>query len=198
MAVQLPYRDAETVRLLGRLLRMRQLDSRIVNHEGQTLARPTEPLRWELTPATGEEDDYRLRLVQADGTPPPPILCTLTSHPTLYLTANAVFIGPPPHEHVLDPRRGNPDSRAGHRTRHRRGLPAVIGRGTAAPRSRARPHAALPDRHPVRLAADVCRQQHRGMRRERRGGGPGWAPAVLDAATIGCMNPRKAAEKSRG
>ena len=103
MAVHLPYRDIETLRLLGRLLRLRQLDSRIVDREGQPLARPTEPLRWELTPATGEADDYRLRLAQADGTPPPRILCTLPCHPTLYLTANAVFAGPAPHERVVDP-----------------------------------------------------------------------------------------------
>ena len=56
-----------------------------------------------MTPATGDEDDYRLRLVQADGTPPPHILCTLPSHPTLYLTAASVFVGPAPHQQVLDP-----------------------------------------------------------------------------------------------
>jgi hypothetical protein len=104
MTVQLPYRDIETSRVLGRLLRIHQLDSRIVNREGQPLARPTEPLRWELTPATGEEDDYRLRLAQADGAPPPHILCILPTHPTLYLTANAVFAGPAPHDRMLDPR----------------------------------------------------------------------------------------------
>jgi hypothetical protein len=104
MAVQMPYRDLETSRLLARLLRIGQLDSRLVNREGQPLARPTEALRWVLTPATGEEDDYRLRLVQADGTPPPPILCILPTHPALYLTANAVFAGPAPYERVLDPR----------------------------------------------------------------------------------------------
>ena len=103
MAIQLPYLDSESSRLLNRFLRLRQLDSRIVNHEGQPLARPTEPLRWDLTPASGEEDDYRLRLVQADGTPPPHILCILPAHPPLYLTANAVFAGPSPHEQVLDP-----------------------------------------------------------------------------------------------
>ena len=103
MAVHLPYRDLETCRLVGRLLRLRQLDSHVVDREGQPLARPTEPLRWEVTPAMGESDDYRLRLVQADGTPPPRILCTLPSHPALYLTATAVFTGPAPHERVLDP-----------------------------------------------------------------------------------------------
>lgn len=104
MATQLPYRDSQTVRLLGRFLRMRQLDSRFVNREGQPLARPTEPLRWDVNPATDEQDDYRVHLVQTDGTPPPPILCALASHPPLYLTANAVFVGPPPYESILDPR----------------------------------------------------------------------------------------------
>ena len=102
LTVHLPYRDPETTRLLGQFLRVRQLDSRIVNREGVPLVRPAEPLRWELTPATGEEDDYGLRLAQADGTSPPPILCTLPTHPTLYLAANAVFTGPAHHEHLLD------------------------------------------------------------------------------------------------
>jgi hypothetical protein len=103
MAAHLSYRDAEAARVLGRLLRIRQLDSRVVTAEGQPLARPAEALRWELTSAAGEEDDYRLRLAQADGTPPPPILCVLPGQPALYLTESAVFAGPPAHEHVLDP-----------------------------------------------------------------------------------------------
>jgi hypothetical protein len=103
MAVHLPYREIEARRLLGRTLRIRQLDSRIVNHEGQPLARPTEPLRWDLTPATGEEDDYRLRLAQSDGAQLPHILCILPTHPTLYLTATAVFVGPAPGDQLLDP-----------------------------------------------------------------------------------------------
>src|SRR5207237_1034561 len=67
-----------------------------------------EPLRGAATPAETEEEDYRLRLVQADGAPPPPVFCVIAGNPTLYLTANAVFTGPPPQEHVLDPLTENP------------------------------------------------------------------------------------------
>ncbi|HWH69644.1 MAG TPA: DEAD/DEAH box helicase, partial [Candidatus Sulfotelmatobacter sp.] len=94
-------------RLLGRLLRLRLLDSRVVNQEGQPLARPAEPLRWELTPAASPEEDYRLRLVQADGSPPPPILAVLPGNPALYLTEQAVFTGPNPQPHVLQPTQEN-------------------------------------------------------------------------------------------
>ena len=60
-------------------------------------------LKCELTPATNEEEDYRLRLVQADGSALPPILCIFPGSPSLYLTANGVFKGPNPQEQVLDP-----------------------------------------------------------------------------------------------
>jgi hypothetical protein len=104
---ELRYEDAESSRLLGRLLRLRLLDTRIVNADGQPLIRPAEPLRWELTPAAGEDDDYRFRLVQAGGDAPPPILCVAAGIPPLYLTANAVFTGPPQAERVLSPAREN-------------------------------------------------------------------------------------------
>ncbi|HWH68913.1 MAG TPA: hypothetical protein VNT26_05980, partial [Candidatus Sulfotelmatobacter sp.] len=64
---KISYIADDAPRLLGRLLRLRLLDSRVVNQAGQPLARPAEPLRWELTPAASAEEDYRLRLVQADG-----------------------------------------------------------------------------------------------------------------------------------
>ena len=85
--------------ILGRILRAPLLESRIVTPAGQPLARPSEPLRWELLPAAGEQDDYRLRLVQAGGAPVPEFFCLLEGCPTLYLAADAVFKGPPP----LDP-----------------------------------------------------------------------------------------------
>ena len=87
---------------LGRLLRLRVLDSRVVNSVGEPFPRSVEPLRWDLTPAANEEDDYRLRLVQTDGQPLPPILCVLPGCPTLYLSEQGIFAGPDAQESVLE------------------------------------------------------------------------------------------------
>src|SRR6266404_2646667 len=102
-ATQLRYHDDESAHILRRILRMPALESRIVRHDGQTLARPAEGLRWELSPATSDQDDYRLRLVLPDGSQPPPVLCVMPGKPALYLTAEAALAGPSPHEQVLDP-----------------------------------------------------------------------------------------------
>ncbi len=102
-SAHLRYSDSESVNIIRRFLRIPNLESRIVSRDGQPLARPTEPLKWELTPAANEQQDYRLRLVQSDGSALPPILCILPGSPSLYLTANAVFKGPNPQEQVLDP-----------------------------------------------------------------------------------------------
>ena len=91
--------------ILGRILRAPVLESRIVTPAGQPLARPSEPLRWELLPAAGEQDDYRLRLVQANGAPAPRFFCSLQGRPALYLAADAVFKGPPPLDAQLDVRK---------------------------------------------------------------------------------------------
>jgi hypothetical protein len=106
-SAHLRYSDSESVNVIRRFLRVPNLESRIVGRDGQPLARPTEPLKWELMPAANEHEDYRLRLVQADGSALPPILCIFTGSPSLYLTANAVFKGPNPREQVLDPLQEN-------------------------------------------------------------------------------------------
>ncbi len=80
--------------ILRRILRSALLESRVVNREGRPLARSAEPLRWEMLPAASDEDDYRLRLVAPDGAPLEGICSIIEGHPTLYLTANAVFKGP--------------------------------------------------------------------------------------------------------
>ncbi len=103
----LNYTNEEDARLLGRLLRLRQLDRQIVNHKGEPLLRPAESLRWEVTPAPDEDDDYSLRLVQPEGTPLPPIYHTFPGSPTLHLTANAIFSEPGQYGNVLDPSREN-------------------------------------------------------------------------------------------
>src|SRR5437867_3261713 len=102
-STQMHYEDVDACDALRRILRLPLLESRILTLNRQKLARPAEPLRWELSAAASEQDDYRLRLVRADGSAPPPILCTMEGNPTLYLTADALFTGPRPHENVLDP-----------------------------------------------------------------------------------------------
>src|SRR6266567_4157870 len=74
-AMRLRYQDPDARSALGRVLRAPLLEGRIVDREGQPLARPAEPLRWELSPAVNENDDYRLRLVRPDGEPAPTVLC---------------------------------------------------------------------------------------------------------------------------
>jgi hypothetical protein len=106
-SAHLRYSDSDSVNIIRHFLRIQSLESRVVGLDGQPLARPTEPLKWDLTPATDEEGDYRLRLVQADGSALPPILCIFPGSPSLYLTANAVFKGPNPQEQVLDPLQEN-------------------------------------------------------------------------------------------
>jgi hypothetical protein len=103
-APMLRYQDVDAAELLRRILRIAALEAHVVNAEGQPLARVAAPLRWELVAGANEEEDYRLRLVQQDGTAPPPIICIMPGNPTVYLTANTVFIGPPSRDDVLDPR----------------------------------------------------------------------------------------------
>lgn len=101
--IKIDLQNEDSERLLSKLLRIRSLDSRIVTASGQPLLRMPQPLRWELLHAQSEQDDYRLRLVQADGTPPPPVLCVLPGFPPLYLAADALFSGPNTLEDLLDP-----------------------------------------------------------------------------------------------
>ncbi len=88
-------------RTLAFLLRQAGLASRLVNAEGEPLTRPTAPLRWSLTDPDEVAGDYRLRLVQPDGTPAPEILGTFPGEPTLYLAADTLFIGPAIDDRLL-------------------------------------------------------------------------------------------------
>ena len=91
------YDRRETAKMLSRVLRLPALAERILTPEESPLARPAEALRYHLQPASDESDDYLVSLVQADGSPAPPIYLALPGRPTLYLTANAVYPGPRPH-----------------------------------------------------------------------------------------------------
>jgi hypothetical protein len=100
---RMPFGDLDDSSLLNRLFRSGLLKSRLVTPEGCPLTWPAEPLRWELTPAVDETDDYHLRLVQAGGQPAPPILHILPGAPTLYLTSKGVFAGPEQQQRILEP-----------------------------------------------------------------------------------------------
>jgi hypothetical protein len=106
-ATELRYNDPNGMVVLGRLLRLPALDSRLVNSDGDLLCRTAEPLRWAMAAAENKSEDYRLRLVQADGTPAPPLLCALAGNPPLYVSRQAIFTGPPVRAELLDPTREN-------------------------------------------------------------------------------------------
>ncbi len=102
-AINLVWHDAQTRRMLNRFLRLPALRSFIVGEDGEPLRRPETPLRWELSSAADEDDDYHLRLRQGDGSPVPRFLFTLPGRPTLYVTTTAIFSGPPVEDRALDP-----------------------------------------------------------------------------------------------
>jgi hypothetical protein len=101
-SIELFYHDQNTRLFLNRVLRLPALNAFIVGTSGEPLARPEQPLRWQLSDAKDESDDYRLRLTQFNGDPVPPILLTLGGRPTLYVTTDSVLPGPPSEDRVLD------------------------------------------------------------------------------------------------
>ncbi len=104
---ELQYYEPQTQRFLARFFRLPALRSRLVNSRGEPLQFMTESLRWNLEPAQGDEDDYRIQLGQADGSPVAPLLCVLAGQPRLYVTADKVFPGPNLDGQVLDPHSEN-------------------------------------------------------------------------------------------
>ncbi|MEI9894995.1 MAG: hypothetical protein WDN28_14175 [Chthoniobacter sp.] len=100
---KLSYAETTSAVLIDQLARLPWLASRLVDKDGRPLARPAEPLRWQLAPAADQEDDYRLQLVQPDGAPVGPCALVLAGQPTLYLTTQALWAGPPVDVHALNP-----------------------------------------------------------------------------------------------
>ena len=100
---KLPYAETDAALLIDQLARLPWLADRLVDKDGSPLARPAEPLRWQLAPAQDQHDDYRLQLVQPDGSPTGEIALVLTGQPTLYLTPHALWAGPPVDARALNP-----------------------------------------------------------------------------------------------
>ena len=89
------YHEPDARRLLNPWLRLPVLQDRVVTQDGQPVRRCCELLQWRLLPAETEQDDYRLHLALPDGAAPPPIWFTLPGRPTLYVTAQGIYGGPP-------------------------------------------------------------------------------------------------------
>ncbi len=98
----LKYFESDAQSILGEMLRVPWLGSRLVSQNGAPLARPAEPLRWELA-AAGDAEDYRLRLVEPDGDPAGPFLAVFQGAPTLYLMRHTVWTGPEVDARAIDP-----------------------------------------------------------------------------------------------
>jgi len=101
--IELFYHDQNTRLFLNRVLRLPALHPFIVGASGEPLNRPEQPLRWILGDAADDHADYSLRLLTADGQPVPPFLLTLQGRPSLYLTPDTLFSGPPAEDRALDP-----------------------------------------------------------------------------------------------
>ncbi|MBI5385112.1 MAG: DEAD/DEAH box helicase [Verrucomicrobia bacterium] len=106
-SLDLRYTDANALGILGRLLRTPALNGRVVDLNGEAVVRVAEPLRWHFTPADAEREDYRARLVQADGQPLPELLCAIPGQPPLYVCHRQLFTGPPVRNGMLDPGQEN-------------------------------------------------------------------------------------------
>jgi hypothetical protein len=89
------YLEADNARILNQLLRLPGFEERVVGPQGNKLARAVEPLRWRIETGGGEKIDYRLALVLPDGSMPPPALTVIDGRPSLYVTSETVFEGPP-------------------------------------------------------------------------------------------------------
>ncbi len=91
----LAYSNTAARPALNRLLRLPLPPHRIVVADGQPLVRVTEPLRLQLRAPEPGNPNYELALATAEGAAPPPIHCTFSGQPTLYLTTGGLFTGPP-------------------------------------------------------------------------------------------------------
>ncbi|HEY5752705.1 MAG TPA: DEAD/DEAH box helicase [Chthoniobacterales bacterium] len=93
--IGLQYGGPGVNEVLGRMLRVPFLRGNFVAFDGAPLEFSTESLRWDVSTSEESSTDYDMQLVTAEGVPPLKILTVLPGKPTLYLTARAVYPGPP-------------------------------------------------------------------------------------------------------
>lgn len=89
------YPEPDCQRILNTLLRLPGLDEQIVGPAGLPYRRSEEILVWRMDAPDTAAGDYRFRFVFADGSVPPPPLVLIDGEPSLYVTRDLIFAGPP-------------------------------------------------------------------------------------------------------
>ncbi|MEQ1859587.1 MAG: DEAD/DEAH box helicase [Chthoniobacteraceae bacterium] len=90
------YDEPDGVRILNRLLRDPAAAGRVVGLWATPLAFSAEPLTWRIeTPEKNARVDYRFALVCADGSAAPSPIVVLDGEPSLYVTFETIYPGPP-------------------------------------------------------------------------------------------------------
>ncbi len=97
----LKYSDQWGHSVLNRCFRQPTLRPFLVDAQGEPLMFHEVALLWEVKEPAEADGDYTFRLMRADGQSAPFIQATFTGHPTLYLTAEGVFTGPPRESNLL-------------------------------------------------------------------------------------------------
>ena len=89
------FSSRDAIRILNLILRREDSRGLVVGLGGEPLRFATEPLVWHTDVREGTRIDYRLALVLPDGSSPPRPLIVLDGEPSLYVTRDTVFTGPP-------------------------------------------------------------------------------------------------------
>ena len=90
------FKEPDTARVLNQLLRLPGFEEGVVGPDGAPLARGAERLQWRIETGGGETMiDYRIELVLPDGSAPPPALTVIDGTPSLYVTRDTIYEGPP-------------------------------------------------------------------------------------------------------
>lgn len=102
-SIEIPYGDRNQMRRFVRFFGLPSFHTLLVNPDGEPFEVSEEMLRWNLDAAATLEDDYRLQVTRADGSPLANLLVVLHGHPALYVTHRAVFRGPAMENNAFSP-----------------------------------------------------------------------------------------------
>ena len=89
------YDEPDCARILNTLLRRPDASAHVVGPAAQPLTRSDETLAWRVEANEAARVDYRLALTRPDGAPLPLPLVVIDGEPSLYVTRDTIFPGPP-------------------------------------------------------------------------------------------------------